>query len=167
MNRARCALGAIGVLGGLYGAWLVLSRQDGTDRLVSVALWLAGGALLHDVVLAPFVLALAWATRGMPSAWRRPAIVAVVVVGSLSLLAVPVLGHFGARADNPTLLDRPYGWSWLVLLAATLAAVVLAGFVAARRTSVTETDHQTDHETDHETGDEDPGGGDGRRAGGR
>ena len=37
-----------------------------------------------------------------------------VVLGSLTLLAIPVLGRFGERPDNATLLDRNYtvGWLW-------------------------------------------------------
>ena len=57
----------------------------------------------------------------------------LVVLGSLTLLAIPVLGRFGARSDNPTLLDRPYGWSWLALAVVTVALVALAGVIGSRR----------------------------------
>jgi hypothetical protein len=46
------------------------------------------------------------------------------------VVAVPVLGRFGARPDNPTLLDRPYVLGWLVLAALTLLGA--AGAVAVR-----------------------------------
>ncbi len=39
---------------------------------------------------------------------KAPAVVGCVVLGSVTLLAVPVLGRFGERSDNPTLLDRNY-----------------------------------------------------------
>ena len=79
--------------------------------------------MLHDVVLAPLViLAVAWSARaGCPRPWRAPAVVALVVLGSVTLLAVPVLGRFGARPDNPTLLDRHYVAGWLGLLALVVA----------------------------------------------
>jgi hypothetical protein len=59
--------------------------------------------------------------------------VALVVWGTVSLMAVPVLGRFGALSDNPTLLDRPYLSSWAVGTALVLAAVAAAGAVRARR----------------------------------
>lgn len=134
MSRVRWALGGLGVLVAAYGAWLALSRQD-LDQLLDLALWLAGGVVLHDLVLAPLVLLFALALRRTPPAWHRPATWALVVVGSLSLLAVPVLGRFGARSDNPTLLDRPYLTSWLVLVVLTVVAVLVAGLVAGRLAS--------------------------------
>jgi hypothetical protein len=69
----------------------------------------------------------------LPRAARAPAVVGFVVLGTLTLLAVPVLGRFGARADNPTLLDRSYWAGWLVLAALTLVAVLAATLVRSRR----------------------------------
>ena len=129
----RLALGAVGVAVGVYGAFLLVSRVS-TDSLVNSGVWLAAGVVLHDVVLAGAVLAVgAVVTRLLPTPVRLPAVVALVVVGSLTVVAFPVLGRFGAKADNPTLLDRPYLGSWLVLLAVTAVLVGLAGVVRARR----------------------------------
>jgi hypothetical protein len=131
VTGARLSLGAGGVLAVLYGGWLVLSR--GHD-LLDLVLWLAAGVVLHDAVLAVVVLALgALVVRVLPRAARAPAVVGFVVLGTLTLLAVPVLGRFGARADNPTLLDRSYGAGWLVLAALTLVAVLAATLVRSRR----------------------------------
>jgi hypothetical protein len=99
---------------------------------VGVAVWLAGGVVLHDLVLAPLVVLLGVAlARVLPGAARGPVVVGAVVLGSVTLLAVPVLGRFGARPDNPTLLDRPYwaGWS---LLAALTAVAVATGVAVVR-----------------------------------
>lgn len=131
--RVRGLLGALGVVAGLYGGWLVLSRQDGFARIADVGVWLVGGAVLHDAVIAPVVLALAWLARGLPRAWRRAVVVGFVVLGSVTLLAIPVLGRFGARSDNPTLLDRSYGWGWLGLALLVVVLVVVAGVVGSRR----------------------------------
>lgn len=131
--RGRLAIGAVGVAVGLYGAWLLVSRGDGED-LRSAAVWLVGGVLLHDVVLAGLTLAVgALVTRVPPRPARAPATVALVVLGSLTLVAVPVLGRFGAKPDNPTLLDRPYVTAWLVLVAVTVVVVALVSLVRARR----------------------------------
>lgn len=128
----RLVLGGVGVLGGCYGAWLLLSRGDGED-LRSAAVWLAGGVLLHDVLLAGLTLAVgAVVTRTLPRPARAPATVALVVLGSLTLVAVPVLGRFGAKADNPTLLDRPYVPAWLALVAVTVLVVTLVSVLRSR-----------------------------------
>jgi hypothetical protein len=128
----RCCIGAIGVLVGGFGAWMLLSRQD-LDQLTSAAVWLVVGVLLHDGVLAVVTLLLAAVVlRVLPSAARGPAVVGFVVLGSLTLLAVPVLGRFGARPDNATLLDRHYLIGWLVVAALTLVAVVTASVLRSR-----------------------------------
>jgi hypothetical protein len=59
--------------------------------------------------------------------------VAAVVLGSVTVLAVPVLGRFGERSDNATLLDRDYTAGWLVLALFTVAAVVVASVLRSRR----------------------------------
>jgi hypothetical protein len=46
-------------------------------------------------------------------------------------MAVPVLGRWGANADNPTILDRNYTLGWLVVASLVLAGVV-AGVLRAR-----------------------------------
>jgi hypothetical protein len=130
---ARGLLGGLGVALGAYGAWLALTRQD-AGQLVEIAVWLAAGVLLHDVVIAGVVLAAAaLGRRFLPGPWRAPATLALVVWGGVTLMAVPVLGRFGARADNPTLLDRPYLGAWAALKVATLLVVAVGGLVRARR----------------------------------
>ena len=129
--RTRIALGALGVLAGVYGGWLVLSR--GHD-LLNLVLWLAAGVVLHDGVLALVVLAVGTvAVRLLPRAARGPAVVGAVVLGTVTLVAVPVLGRFGARSDNPTLLDRDYTVGWLVFAALVAVGVVTATLVGSRR----------------------------------
>lgn len=131
IDKIRYGVAGVGVLAGLYGAWLLLSRQD-FGRLENVALWMLGGVVVHDFVIAPIVIGLAWSLRSLPMHWRRAATVATVVLGSLSLLAIPVLTRLGARSDNPTLLDRPYLTSWMVLAGVSVVLVVVAGLVGSR-----------------------------------
>lgn len=129
----RTLLGALGVAVTAYGGWLLVTRTD-TGQLVDAGVWLAAGVVLHDVVLTAAVLAgAALSLRLVPDPARAPAVVGMVVLGSLTLVAVPVLGRFGARADNATLLDRPYLASWLALAAVTVLAVTGASLVRSRR----------------------------------
>jgi hypothetical protein len=125
--RTRLLLGALGVVVAAYGAWLLL--QEDLSDLVDTAVWLAGGVVLHDFVLVPLTLLLGVAlVRLLPANLRAPVVGGLVVLGTVTLMAVPVLGGWGANADNPTILDRSYPAGWLVVAGVTIlvvAAVVL------------------------------------------
>ena len=80
MRAARMTLGACGVAGIVWGAWLL--SDDGLDRLQSTALWLVGVVVLHDAVLAPVVVALGVvAAKALPRQHRVVAAVAFLVWG--------------------------------------------------------------------------------------
>jgi hypothetical protein len=129
----RTLLGTLGAVVIGYGGWLLVTRED---ELVDVAVWLVAGVVLHDAVLAGVALALGTlAVRLVPAPARAPVAVGFVVLGSATLFAVPVLGRFGARPDNPTLLDRDYTAGWLALAGITTVAVVTAALVRSRRHS--------------------------------
>ncbi len=133
MSPSRWVIGGLGVALASYGGWLALTRQDPL-QLVEVALWLGGGIALHDGVVAGLAIAgAAVGRRVLPRPWHAPATLALVVWGTVSVMAIPVLGRFGARPDNPTLLDRPYLATWLLLTALTVVAVAVSGLVRSRR----------------------------------
>ena len=128
--RTRFALGAAGVVPGLFGTYQLLSL--GLDNLVGTVIWLAGGVILHDGVLAFATTAVVGVgALIVPRHLKAPLAAAFLVLGTVTLTAVPVLGRFGARADNPTVLDRNYLVGWLLLAAvvgvATAAGVLLRG----------------------------------------
>jgi len=127
MTTWRIALGGLGIGGAAYGVVQLLDL--GLDNLRAAAIWLIGGVLLHDGLLAPLTIAVCLVAVTL---WRHPVPPAVtagaVVLATVTVVAVPVLGRFGARADNPTLLDRNYVLGWLVL--ATLTVVVSGASVA-------------------------------------
>ena len=128
----RVLLGLAGAAAAAYGGLLLL--DDGFGDLVNVATWLVAGVVLHDLVLAPLVIVLVVMTsRLLPNAWRAPAAAALVVLGSVTLLAIPVLGRFGARTDNPTLLDRSYWAGWALIAGLTLVATAVTILVRTRR----------------------------------
>lgn len=122
MRALRIVLGAAGVAAVCFGVWTM--RDSEGAELRSALAWLAGVVVAHDFVLAPFVVVLGVVvTRVVPVTWRTPGIVAFVLWGSLTLIALPALSGLGARPDNPSLLDRPYVTAWLVLSAAAIVAV--------------------------------------------
>jgi hypothetical protein len=128
------ALAALGLGAAAYGVLRLLRLPP--DQVVAVLVWVAGGILGHDGLLAPLVVVLGVAAVPLLPDWlRTPVIRALIVVGPLTLVAVPVLGRFGAKPDNPTLLDRPYllgyGSILLVGLAVTAASALRARRLAA------------------------------------
>lgn len=130
----RASLGSAGVLVGLYGAYLFLSRQQQSRQLVSAAKYLVGGVVLNDLVIALLALGLgAVVVRLLPYAVRAPVAVGAVVLGSVTLLAVPVLLAKGRKPDNPTLLDRDFVAGWWVFAGVVVVAVVVAAVVRHRR----------------------------------
>jgi hypothetical protein len=132
MRAARLLLGAVGVVLVLVGGWRLAGA--GLSDLVDIAGFLAAGVIGHDAVLAPLVVVVALAVVRLPS-WARPqAVVGLVVLTSVTLMALPVLGRFGARPDVPSLLNRSYGVLWLGFAAVVVVLVVVAA-LARRRTS--------------------------------
>lgn len=130
--RVRWVLGAIGVGVAAYGG--VLLWGLGWPDLREVVVWLGAGVLVHDLLLVPLVAAvLLLARRLLPGTLWGPLAGGLVVLGSLTLLAVPVLGRFGASPDNPTLLDRPYLAGWAVVAAVVALGVLAATWWGARR----------------------------------
>jgi hypothetical protein len=130
-RAVRVVIGLGGVAIASYG--VVLLAERGLGDLVDVGLWLAGGVLVHDALIAPVtLLVVAVAVRVVPGRWWAPAAAWLVVVGTVTLVAVPALGRFGAEPDNPTLLDRPYWTGWALF--ATLVAGAALCWGIRRRT---------------------------------
>lgn len=127
----RLLLVLAAVPAGAYAIWLLVHAA--LDDWWGLGSWLVGGVVVHDLLLAPVLIAVGIASRKLPVPLRAPAAVALIVWGSITLLAVPVLGRFGALEDNPTLLDRPYLITWLVGCALTVLLVALAGAVRSER----------------------------------
>ena len=129
MRAIRLVVGAAGVAGVLWGAWLL--SDDGSERLLSAALWLAGAVVLHDAVLAPVVVLLGvLATRWLPPRHRAVVAIAFLVWGTLTVAVANVLAGVGGKPDMESLLNRPYVSAWLVLTGAIVAGV--SAFVMIR-----------------------------------
>ncbi|MGA8848026.1 MAG: hypothetical protein WB471_15525 [Nocardioides sp.] len=133
MTAIRSSLGALGVLLGVYGAYLLLSRQD-LEQLISAAIWLGAGVAVHDGLIALLgLVVVAIGARLLPVVARPAAAVGLIVLGSVTILAIPMLGRFGAKDDNPTLLDRSYWLGWSGIVVAVLVVVAVATVMRARR----------------------------------
>ena len=136
-SMPRLLMGLVGV--GLIAVGLFNLLSIGFVDLLWVGFWLGLGLVLHDGFLAPATAALSKLAADRWSAdKRRVLLVALVAIGSLTLIAMPLIIQRGAVAGNDSLLGRNYlvGWAvacLLVLIGAGLAEVV--GRVRAKRVS--------------------------------
>jgi hypothetical protein len=127
MSVTRGLLIACGTVVGAVGAWKLV--QSGFGTILAALWWLAGGVAAHDGVLAPATVVLVViGARVLPVWLRGPVAAGFLVLGTVSVSAIPVLGRFGARPDNPTLLDRNYVAGWLVFAALVVVAVAAAAW---------------------------------------
>jgi hypothetical protein len=132
--RTRLLIGALGVAMGSFGA-LRFVQLDFED-IVNAVLWLAGGVVVHDAIIAPLTLLVTLvAGRLVPAPARTRVVVGLVVLATVTVTAIPVLGRWGARPDNPTLLDRNYVVGWLVFAALVLLGMLLVGPLGRLRRS--------------------------------
>jgi hypothetical protein len=119
----RIAGGLVGAAMAAYGVLRLL--ELGWSNTWDTLRWLLGGVVLHDGVFATLTLTVALlAVRVVPHGRLAPWVVGLVILVPTTLLAVPELGRFGARADDPTLLDRHYWLGWFALVTVVLAGVV-------------------------------------------
>ena len=124
--RTRLAIGLVGIAMGAFGALRFL-QLDFPD-IVDAVLWLAGGVVIHDGIIAPLTVGLTvLATRVVPPTARTRVTVALIVLATVTITAIPVLGKFGARPDNPTILPRNYLLGWLVFASLVVLVALLAG----------------------------------------
>ena len=134
VGALRLALGAGGLV--VIGAGVASLVGTPLAALVSIALFLAAGVIAHDGVIAPATVAGGTAARHLlPRGYLAPLVVATALLGTLSVVALPVLVGINESPDNATVVDRPYRSTWLVLLALAVVAVVVVGAVRSARGS--------------------------------
>lgn len=134
MSVSRIGIGLVGTLIAVYGVWLLVSRQS-PDQLSNVAIWLIAGVVLHDALLSGLIIGLGAIGARLPRAVGAAAVTVLVVVGSITIVALPALVHAREPQANPTLLPRDYplGWVIVALIVTALSAVV--GWTVHRRTA--------------------------------
>ena len=102
-----------------------------------LARFVVGGALLHDLVVAPVVILVGVAVaRAVPARARASVQAALVVSAVVALFSYPLVRAYGLAANNPTSLPHNYARNLLVVLGVVwtvaAAAVVLRCRVRGR-----------------------------------
>jgi len=100
-------------------------------RPSNLAKFVVGGALLHDLFIAPIVIvAGVLLARAVPGRARAVVQAALAVSGIVALFSYPLVRAYGLAANNPTSLPRNYGANLLIILGVVWA--VAAGAVLVR-----------------------------------
>jgi hypothetical protein len=100
----------------------------------SLAIWLVGSLLVHDLAIAPAVFVIGRVLRRKVADRFRAALQAVLYLSAvLVVVSIPVIGRFGARRDNPTLLPRDATTGLIVALALIWIGAALLFLVARLR----------------------------------
>ena len=131
--RTRLLIGGVGVLMGAFGALRFL--QLDLDDIVNAFLFLAGGVIVHDGFIAPLTVGSGCSSSpgSSPAGCARRSRMGLVVLGTVTVTAIPVLGGFGARPDNLTVLPRNYVLGWFVFAALVLVVTGVAALRAPRK----------------------------------
>ena len=124
------AIGWVVIGAGLRG--IFLHRLD--TRPANLAKFVVGGALLHDLLVAPLVILAAVAlTRIVPKRARAVVQAALVVTGVLAVFSYPLVRAFGLAANNPTSLPHNYALNLTIVLGVVWAVAAAALVLRLRK----------------------------------
>jgi hypothetical protein len=116
-----------------YGLRGMLHHHIDT-RPANLAKFAVGGALIHDLLFAPLVLAAGVVvSRAVPAALKAIAQAALIVSGSLVLFSYPLVRGFAHAHHNPSSLPHNYTANLGIVLAAVWAIASAAAVLHLRR----------------------------------
>lgn len=106
-------------------------------QLTSAITYFVGGAVVHDLALAPLVCVIGWLVlRFVPGVAVAPVQVALIVSGIVGLVSWPFVRGYGITEGEPSFLSRNYTVSVLTVWGAvwvTAALVIGIRVISARR----------------------------------
>jgi len=129
-----------------YGALRILTDAKDT-KPISLAKWLIGSLLVHDLLIAPAVIGIGWLlARFVPPRARAFLQAGLVTGGLISVLGLLLIWRQGkSSARSLALLQQNYTGNLLVLLAiiaaVTAACYLISVFRANRRNARPPADH--------------------------
>ncbi|MFC7624418.1 hypothetical protein [Microlunatus sp. GCM10028923] len=126
----RLIIGLGGAVAIGYGLFLALTTLRRWPDVFAAALWFGLPPVIFDLLLVPVIGLLgALVAARTGRRWRAPLIIGLIISGALLVIAAPFVAGLGRRADNPSLLDRPYLLGTLIALAVIWAGVALWGLI--------------------------------------
>ena len=116
---------------------IALVGRLGTRGTLDVGLWVVAGNIVHDLAIVPLAGAIAIAVSlVVRPPWRTPLLAGLATSAVVVLFAVPLLGRYGAKPKNPTLLPLDYPSAVVTVLVVVWTGVaVWCAALAWRRIS--------------------------------
>jgi hypothetical protein len=135
VRAARAALVAVGVVGLVVGALVLLDSQR-PDQVVGVAVFLLLAILVHDAILSPVVfvagLLLRKAGRRLPPGALVIVQAGVIVMAVMAVVVVPEIRARAIGNENPTILIADYAPRLALMWVATAVATAVVAWIYAR-----------------------------------
>ncbi|MGZ0711909.1 hypothetical protein ACWPKO_26590 (plasmid) [Coraliomargarita sp. W4R53] len=141
VKETRVALIAVGTLAMGVGAF-VLSNDISSSQYPAIATWLIAALIIHDVLIAGVVFAVALA--GRRAATRVPFVPIVIVQSALAiaaivaLIVIPEIVKDAVGTANPSILPLNYAANlafFMIALAIVTAIAIALHLMLARRAS--------------------------------
>lgn len=127
--RTRIALGALGVLGILFGGIKLLLDHENSNP-IHLAIWLGGSAVVNDAVLIPLVGIVGLAITKLVPGRARPYVQGGLVAAALTTaVAIPLIYRRGTQPASKALEQQNYLGNLALIIAAI--AIVTAGLIIA------------------------------------
>lgn len=139
MKAWRIILAIAGILLGLFGAYRFFTEIP-LPNLIALAVWMVAALLIHDGVLSPLVVGIGYLLRRfVPDRGRRYLQAALIMIGVVTVIAVPMIYLRGSQPAVKALLLQNYGANLTVIIAiiAAMTLTLYAVRVARDRGPVT------------------------------
>jgi hypothetical protein len=133
IDLTRTLLGGVGVAALGYGGWLI-ARWPTHTKPISLAIWLAGGLILHDGILVPATLIVgAVLTLAVRPRARRYMQGFLIVAAVVTVVTVPLVIRERVAQPGQALLTQDYRSHLIWVLAAVGGLCLLAYLVRVVR----------------------------------
>jgi hypothetical protein len=126
----RIIFAAAGILLVVFGAARLLTEIP-VRNLLFLGVWLVAALAIHDGVLSPAVVGVGWLLRRfVPDRARRHLQIALIMIGMVTVVALPMIYLQGSQPVVKALLLRDYTANLGLLIG--LVAVATLGLYAVR-----------------------------------
>jgi hypothetical protein len=127
MKAWRIILAVAGLLLGAFGVFRLLTEIP-TGSLIRLAIWLFAALIIHDLVISPTVVGLGWTLRRkVPDRGRRYLQIALIMIATVTVIALPMIVLRGSQPPVKALLLRDYAAD-LALLIGLIAVVTVLSY---------------------------------------
>jgi hypothetical protein len=109
-----------------YGIVGLVGAKGGAREAWEVAAWVAGGHVVHDLVVLPLTVLVGFGVaRLVGPPWRGPVRAGLMASAVIVAVAYPALRGFGRKPGNPSVLPLDYATATLTVLGVAWAIVAL------------------------------------------